>query len=85
MVLSNFIATFSPLANDEGYVMYVDGAILVGASLLMVVLWHHVNLEQNRIGMRVRIACSSLVYRKVKKTLKDFIAAKEINYFAVEF
>lgn len=69
VVLADLIALFAEDHRASDKVMYAYGTALVGLSLLFVFLDHHIALEENRIGMRVRIACSSLVYRKVNKNL----------------
>lgn len=42
------------------------GAILVISTLLGCFLIHHVDLRQRLLGARMRIACCSLIYRKVR-------------------
>lgn len=46
---------------------YFYGGILIGTTFVLIFMNHHINLELSRIGMRIRVACSSLVYRKVSK------------------
>lgn len=41
------------------------GAILVTSTLIGCFLIHHVDLRQRLMGARMRIACCSLIYRKV--------------------
>lgn len=43
------------------------GAILVLSTLFCCFLIHHVDLRQRLMGARMRIACCSLIYRKVGK------------------
>ncbi|XP_044752049.1 ATP-binding cassette sub-family C member 4-like isoform X2 [Coccinella septempunctata] len=81
-VLAEFINFFnSPMRNnEEGWFL---GASVILMSFLNCVLNHHCNLYSNRIGMRIRIACSSLIYRKVlrldKISLDDTDVGKLVN------
>lgn len=60
-----FIWHFDPRATStqEKAYLYATGMILL--TILMVMITHHSNLGLMEIGMRVRIASSSLIYRKV--------------------
>lgn len=49
--------------NEEKTYVYIT--CLVVCTILVVILTHHATLLSQQIGMRVRVACSSLVYRKV--------------------
>lgn len=64
MVLAYFIRSFSPTEEDAA-VMYISGCLLIGISLVLIFIMHHSNFGQSIIGMRIRIAASSLLYRKV--------------------
>lgn len=64
MILSYFIKSFNP-SGDDMITMYISGSLLIGISVLLIFMMHHVNFGQSCIGMRIRIAVSSLVYRKV--------------------
>ncbi|XP_034488877.1 multidrug resistance-associated protein 4-like [Drosophila innubila] len=44
--------------------MYYLGAMMVSFTLACCFLIHHLDLSQRLIGARMRIACSSLIYRK---------------------
>ncbi|XP_044009118.1 ATP-binding cassette sub-family C member 4-like [Aphidius gifuensis] len=46
---------------------YLSALGLVLTTLAIVFIMHHMNLSTQRIGMRVRVACSSLIYRKSLK------------------
>lgn len=46
--------------------VYWLGTILVTSTLLGCFLIHHVDLRQRLMGARMRIACCSLIYRKVR-------------------
>ncbi|XP_032678118.1 multidrug resistance-associated protein 4-like [Odontomachus brunneus] len=51
------------VVNRDDVLIYTSCLIL---SLIMtVIMLHHSNLATQQIGMRVRVACSSLIYRKV--------------------
>lgn len=43
----------------------IYSACLIINLVITVILMHHITLVTQEIGMRVRVACSSLVYRKV--------------------
>lgn len=63
--LGLFIWNFDPRAasTQEKAYLYASGMIALG--ILNVLITHHTNLGLMEIGMRVRIASSSLVYRKI--------------------
>jgi len=64
-ILGLFIWHFDPRATstqEEAY-LYASGMIALG--MLTIIINHHSNLGLMEIGMRVRIASSSLIYRKV--------------------
>ncbi|KAG6458672.1 hypothetical protein O3G_MSEX010994 [Manduca sexta] len=66
--LSLFIEYFSGEKTPETYKKahiynFLLNFLSIGTSLMV----NHLNLSQGRIGMRVRIACCSLLYRKVLK------------------
>jgi len=64
-ILGLFIWHFDPRATStqkEAY-LYASGMIALG--MLTIIINHHSNLGLMEIGMRVRIASSSLIYRKV--------------------
>ncbi|CAG9783009.1 unnamed protein product [Diatraea saccharalis] len=66
--LSLFIAYFSGEKNPETYkYAHIYNFVMNFLSVLTSVMNNHVNLAQGRIGMRVRIACCSLIYRKILK------------------
>ncbi|XP_011882343.1 PREDICTED: probable multidrug resistance-associated protein lethal(2)03659 isoform X3 [Vollenhovia emeryi] len=60
-----FVLTFHPRATfvQETAYLHASGMILV--TILMTIIYHHSNLGLMEIGMRVRIASSSLMYRKI--------------------
>lgn len=49
---------------EKGWIL---GGVVVGLSFAKVVLEHYCNMGVQRIGMRVRVAACSLIYRKVCK------------------
>ncbi|XP_015109904.1 multidrug resistance-associated protein 4 [Diachasma alloeum] len=61
LLISHF-ARFSPITTTEAY-MYASGVIIM--AILIALIDHHVNMGQLEMGMRLRIAASSLVYRKI--------------------
>ncbi|XP_017778100.1 PREDICTED: multidrug resistance-associated protein 4 [Nicrophorus vespilloides] len=86
VVLGYLISLFAPNIEDDGdnqTKMYISGAVLVLISLVVIFFNHHCNFGQSAIGMRVRIAVSSLVYRKLlklsKKSLGQTAAGQVVN------
>ncbi|KAG5881447.1 hypothetical protein JTB14_037665 [Gonioctena quinquepunctata] len=71
IILAEYIRYFEDTAkyNEElgQYSGWVLGSGVVLVAFLIMVLLHHAHLGCQRIGMRVRVACSSLVYRKLLK------------------
>lgn len=65
VVLAYFINLFSGEYSDDYQAMLIFGAVLTGQSFITVFMNHHIEFGQASIGMRARIAVSSLVYRKV--------------------
>ncbi|EGI62548.1 Multidrug resistance-associated protein 4 [Acromyrmex echinatior] len=64
-ILGLFIWHFDPRAastQEEAY-LYASGVIILG--IIVVMITHHSNMGLMEIGMRVRIASSSLIYRKI--------------------
>lgn len=65
IVLAKYIQYFEagrPFSLDVGWCF---GIAVVLLAFLNIIIMHYANLEMQRIGMQCRIACSSLVYRKV--------------------
>lgn len=85
IVLSYYISLFAitETKEDKTKPMYISGAILVGLSVLIVFFMHHTNFIVSAIGMRVRIACSSLIYRKVKTIFYNFLIGTLLQQFRV--
>ncbi|KAJ8684127.1 hypothetical protein QAD02_019919 [Eretmocerus hayati] len=46
---------------------YILASTVVVMAILQAIAGHHSNLGQLEIGMRVRVACSSLIYRKITR------------------
>ncbi|XP_065162760.1 probable multidrug resistance-associated protein lethal(2)03659 [Atheta coriaria] len=70
IILAHLIKYFDPAkpySEHEGWLL-AFGVILV--SLLNIICIHHANIGCLRIGMRCRIACCSLMYRKLLKLSK---------------
>lgn len=65
VILSEFIDFFNtiPRNNEKGWYL---GAGVILISFANCIIFHHCNVNSNRLGMRARIACSSLIYRKVR-------------------
>lgn len=56
-----------PLEKTHKGVGWLLAAAVVIIAFLNVLFLHHCTLGCQRIGMRVRVACCSLVYRKVSR------------------
>lgn len=70
-VLSMFIGGFEATEQSRSLsTMYITASLLVAISLLTIFLWHHGNFGSMSVGMRIRIAVSSLIYRKIIKLNK---------------
>ncbi|XP_043284010.1 probable multidrug resistance-associated protein lethal(2)03659 [Venturia canescens] len=55
-------------------VAFLYGAILVSTSILIAVINHHTYLGMSRVGMRARVACSSLIYKKMLRLNKSAVS-----------
>lgn len=56
---------FDPRATSTVTEAYMYATAVVVMITLTAIINHHINLGQMEIGMRMRVACSSLVYKKV--------------------
>lgn len=73
VVLSYLIARFSDADSSNKTVeMYASGSVLVGLSIIIIFTTHHATFGLSIMGMRLRIATSSLIYRKVSLPLNFF-------------
>ncbi|XP_050309650.1 ATP-binding cassette sub-family C member 4-like isoform X2 [Anthonomus grandis grandis] len=70
LVLSWLINQFQPHESHEKIEMYASASSLVIISTLIIFFLHHNSYGQSCVGMRVRIAVSSLIYRKILKLNK---------------
>ncbi|CAG9767681.1 unnamed protein product [Ceutorhynchus assimilis] len=70
LLLSWLINQFQEGTVHERTIMYASASSLIAISILMIFFMHHNSFYQNCVGMKVRIAISSLVYRKVLKLNK---------------
>ncbi|XP_018322246.1 multidrug resistance-associated protein 4 [Agrilus planipennis] len=87
VILATFIQLFYVVneevdeENRKHKIIY--GSLMIAISIVFIFLMHHANLAAGRVGMRVRIACCSLVYRKLlklsKKSLNDTAAGQVVN------
>lgn len=64
MVLSEFIGIFNEIPRNIRKGCYL-GIALISMNFLNCLIAHQGNLYTKRLGMRVRVACCSLIYRKV--------------------
>ncbi|XP_072393708.1 ATP-binding cassette sub-family C member 4-like isoform X2 [Diabrotica undecimpunctata] len=68
IILFRFIALFSGENREKNQEeMYTYGGLLILVSVLSIFFMHHLQIGLASIGMRIRVACSSLVYRKITK------------------
>lgn len=65
LVLAWLVKEFEPGSVGDQVAIYTWATVLVLISLGTVFLMHHANFGGMTAGMRVRIAVSSLIYRKV--------------------
>lgn len=54
------------LNKDRTFYQNLYGGALLLITAVITFLFHHSNLQLARVGMKARIACSSLLYRKVR-------------------
>ncbi|XP_008557311.1 ATP-binding cassette sub-family C member 4 [Microplitis demolitor] len=66
-VMGLLIWYFDPRSNSSISEAYTYATIVISLSCCIGLLEHHMNSKQIEFGMRVRVACSSLVYRKMLK------------------
>ncbi|XP_030759733.1 multidrug resistance-associated protein 4-like [Sitophilus oryzae] len=70
VVLAWLIRDFeSGSANDKAS-LYISASLLIGLSIVTIFLNHHGMFGLSAIGMRARIAISSLIYRKITRLNK---------------
>ncbi|KAH1014057.1 hypothetical protein HUJ04_002952 [Dendroctonus ponderosae] len=68
MVLAILVKQFEPSnVTIDKAAIYISASLVVLISLLMIFFMHHGNFGVSAIGMRIRIAVSSLIYRKIMK------------------
>lgn len=67
--LGLYIWQFDPRARPSPFKLHVYASGVVIIAILNIIIVHLVNLGQMDIGMRMRVACSSLLYRKVRKRI----------------
>ncbi|XP_025162191.1 multidrug resistance-associated protein 4 isoform X2 [Harpegnathos saltator] len=70
-ILGLFIWHFDTRATSTQNEAYIYASIIVILAILMIFVTHHSNLGLAEIGMRMRIASSSLVYRKILRLSKS--------------
>ncbi|XP_056635576.1 ATP-binding cassette sub-family C member 4-like [Diorhabda sublineata] len=66
LILARLISLFGEEFNEKNAEkMYFYSTMLIVTSILTAFMSNHIELGLSAIGMRIRIACSSLLYRKV--------------------
>lgn len=78
MVLSEFIKIFNEVPRNIRKGCYL-GITLISMNFLNCLIAHQGNLYTKRIGMRVRVACCSLIYRKVLKLSKTSLVDTDVG------
>lgn len=68
-LVSYFAQGQTTISKEEAY-CYAAGIVL--CSLLPVIIFHHYILYIFQIGMKVRVACCSLLYKKVKVAFENY-------------
>lgn len=68
VVLSYLIKCFTNTRIDVHNEMYISATALGGILIMSIFINHHAHAEELMIGMRIRVAISSLIYRKVSKS-----------------
>ncbi|CAG9858693.1 unnamed protein product [Phyllotreta striolata] len=68
LILQRIILLFNiPRTDERAKELYIFSSLLIGLIFTASILFHHTNLRNCLIGMRIRIAISSLIYRKITK------------------
>lgn len=65
-MLGLLIWHFDPRATSTANEAYIYASAVILIVLCGALITHHSMLGLMEVGMRVRVACSSLMYRKVK-------------------
>ncbi|XP_049855335.1 ATP-binding cassette sub-family C member 4-like [Schistocerca gregaria] len=65
------IQYFSPDSKITDQEAYIYASLLVSINFLKLFCYHHYNMLTTYIGMRIRVACCSLLYRKVLRIDKQ--------------
>lgn len=83
LVLAYFIKLFSYKQHNNNYQdMILFGLILAVFPYFIAILTHHSEFGQSIVGMRARVAVSSLVYRKVNDKKEDNV--KVLSFLVAE-
>lgn len=70
IILANFIQYFNtPYTDRDRPTGWTFAVAIVSLEFLNILINHHCGLNCQRIGMRCRIACCSLIYRKVRRVI----------------
>nr|AHB63235.1 multidrug resistance-associated protein [Chrysomela lapponica] len=87
LILSYLISLFQETDNDETVdrtkTMYICSGILILVTAISIFFLHHTNKGLTVVGMKARIAVSSLIYRKITKlnqtSLGETAAGQVVN------
>ncbi|XP_076758535.1 ATP-binding cassette subfamily C member 4 isoform X2 [Xylocopa sonorina] len=70
-VLGLLIWHFDPRALSSNAEAYIYASVVILLSIMGALVLHHSNLGLMAVGMRMRVACSSLIYRKILRLSKS--------------
>ncbi|XP_074034742.1 ATP-binding cassette sub-family C member 4 isoform X3 [Leptinotarsa decemlineata] len=84
IILSILISLFTGVKEENTQLkMYLSSAALVGSTTFLTFIMHHTNFGLATVGMRIRVAVSSMVYRKITrlniKSLGETDSGKLVN------
>ncbi|XP_049853049.1 ATP-binding cassette sub-family C member 4-like [Schistocerca gregaria] len=75
LLLGMVIQYFSPDSDISQQEAYLYASLMVVINFVMMFCQHHYNMLTTYVGMRVRVACCSLIYRKVLRINKQSMDA----------
>lgn len=65
--LDNIMKFFENAFQNKGFV----GAFIGIVTFISAICYHHAQMRQRMLGSKVRTACCSLIFRKVKHTIRN--------------
>ncbi|KAI2474194.1 ATP binding cassette (ABC) transporter subfamily C member [Diabrotica virgifera virgifera] len=67
LLIAQLVALFINYSDDVVTDIYIYSAAFIGVNVLIVFIYHHTAFGLQALGMKIRVAISSLVYRKITK------------------